>query len=121
MDNFYHGCPPKMSDQRHLSDFRSSTRRDEYIKYINDVTRDDQYRLFLQSNGAAIMDKEWQYNKMFNSCWANPCVHKYPTRINNELATQERMLYDSIKDTKTMQPLAPYRVCDQFKDYRMTN
>lgn len=121
MDNFYHACPAKMSDQRHLSDFRSSTRRNEYIKYINDVTRDDQYRLFLQSNGAAIADREWQYNRMFNSCWENPCVHKYPTRINNELAAQERILYDSEKNKATMQQLAPMRVCDKFQDYRMTN
>jgi hypothetical protein len=110
-----------MSDQRHLADFRSSTRRNEYIKYINDIYRDDQYRLFLQSNGANILDREWQANKMFNSCWENPCVHKYPTRINNEIATQEKVLYDSIHNKKTNEPLAPYRVCDNFKDYRMTN
>lgn len=120
MDNFYHGCPPKMSDQRHLSDFRSSTRRNEYIKFINDIYRDDQYRLFLQSNGSEIMNKEWQFNKQFNSCWDNDCVHKYPTRTTNEQAAQELMLYNSIHNASTNVPLAPLRKCGKFVDYRMT-
>jgi len=121
MDNFYSGCPPKMSDQRHLSDFRSSTRRDEYIKYINDIYRDDQYRLFLQSNGAEIMNKEWQFNKQFNSCWDNDCVHKYPTRINNEQAAQEMLIYNSIHNPNTHVPLSPLRKCNKFIDYRLTS
>lgn len=120
MDNFYQSCPVKMSDQRHLSDYRSSTRRNEYIRYINDITRDDQYRLFLQLNGSEIANNEWKYNKMFNSCWQNSCVHKYPTRINNEIAAQEKVLYDSINNKRTNAQLAPMRVCEQFQDYRMT-
>lgn len=118
-DNFYNSCPAKMSDQRFLTDHRSSTRRNEYIKYINDVYRDDQYRLFLQLNGAEILDKEWQYNKQFNSCWENPCVHKYPTRINNEQAAQELMLYNSLSNKNTNVPLAPLRKCEHFNDYRL--
>lgn len=121
MDNFYHGCPPKMSDQRHLADFRSDTRRNEYIKYINNIYRDDQYRLFLQNNGSEILDKEWQYNKEFNSCWEGPCVHKYPTRITNEQASQEKMLYDSIHNRGTHEALRPFKECESFRDYRLTN
>jgi hypothetical protein len=79
-DNFFRGCPAVMSDGRFLSDHLASTRRDEYIKYINDITRDDQYRLFLQTNGGEIIFRERLYNLMNNKCNANVCIHKYPTR-----------------------------------------
>lgn len=120
MDNYYQNCPPKMEDQgRHLSDFRTSTRRDEYIKYINDITRDDQYRLFLQLNGKRIMDNEWHYNKQFNRCWDNDCVHKYPLRTSNMQFAEEMNIYNSIYDMNTNQMYAKARSCPVKKDYRM--
>ena len=121
MDNFFHNCPPKMSDQgRHLSDFQSSTRRDEYIKYVNDITRDDQYRLFLQSNGKEIMDREWAYHNKNNRCWDNVCIHNYPTRSLPRHMWQERQAYDSIYDMNTHQKMAPLRQCIKRTDFRMT-
>ena len=79
MDNYFQSCLPMMEDQgRQLGDFKTATRRNEYIKYINDIWRDDQYRLFLQLNGKQIMDREWNYHKENNSCWVNECVHNYP-------------------------------------------
>lgn len=97
MDNFFHNCPPMMEDGgRHLTDYQTDTRRNEYIKYINDIWRDDQYRLFLQLNGKKILDREWEYHKKHNSCWVNDLIHIYPTRQSPMSFMQERQAYDSI-------------------------
>lgn len=120
MDNYFQSCPPMMNDQgRHLTDFRSETSRNEYIKYINDIWRDDQYRLFLQLNGKEIMDNEWKFNKKRNSCWVNDCIHKYPTRANPRHFAQEREAYDSIFNIATNKQMAPMRECHVYKDYRL--
>jgi len=120
MDNYFQNCPPMMEDQgRHLGDYKSATRRNEYIKYINDIWRDDQYRLFLQLNGKEILDREWEYNKKRNSCWVNDCVHNYPTRANPRHFNQEREVYDSISNLRTNRQLAPMRECKQYKDFRL--
>jgi hypothetical protein len=121
MDNFFQQCPPKMSDQgRHLTDFQSSTRRDEYVKYVNDIHRDDQYRLFLQTNGKQIMDREWTYHNTYNRCWVNDCVHNYPTRCLPNQYWQERQAADSVFNPNTREKLAPLRRCVKHPDYRMT-
>jgi hypothetical protein len=120
MDNFFHSCPPKMEDQgRHLGDFKTATRRNEYIKYINDIHRDDQYRLFLQSNGTELLDNMWKYQKKYNKCFVNDCIHHYPTRTNPRQFVQEREAYDSIFNLKTNKPLAPMRQCNKYEDYRL--
>ena len=122
MDNFFQNCPPKMEDGgRHLGDFQSSTRRNEYIKYINDIWRDDQYRLFLQLNGKEIMDREWEYHRKNNSCWAGDCIHHYPTRQNPRQFYQEREAYDSVANLKTNKQYAPLRQCVRMKDYRLNH
>ncbi len=120
MDNFFNNCPAKMEDQgRHLSDFQSSTRRDEYIKYVNDVVRDDQYRLFLQLNGKEIMDREWAYNNKYNKCWVNDCVHNYPTRSSNKNFLEERLAHDSIFNAATNVQFANLRKCAKHDGFRM--
>lgn len=120
MDNYFQNCPPMMEDQgRHLADFKSATRRNEYIKYINDVWRDDQYRLFLQKNGRKFLDRDFAYNKKYNSCWENECVHNYPTRQTTRQFVQERQAYDSIYDLKTREKLANMRKCIKYDDFRL--
>jgi len=109
-----------MEDQgRHLSDFKSATRRDEYIKYVNDIWRDDQYRLFLQLNGQELLDREWAYYRKYQSCWVNDCVHNYPTRGNPRQFAQEREAYDSIYNLKTNKQMAPMRQCQKYQDFRL--
>lgn len=120
MDNYFKNCPPMMEDQgRHLGDYKTATRRNEYIKYINDIVRDDQYRLFLQKNGKEILDREWSWQRKNNSCWENDCVHNYPTRSLPRHMWQEREAYDSITNPKTHQALAPLRKCESWADYRL--
>lgn len=121
MDNFFQNCPAKMEDGgRFLSDYQSETRRNEYIKYINDIWRDDQYRLFLQLNGNEMMNKEWMYLKKYNDCWVNDCIHNYPTRSLPRHYWQEMQAYNSIFDTHTNKVFEPLRRCEKFKDYRLS-
>jgi len=121
MDNYFLNCPPMMSDGRQPgTDYKMATRRNEYIKYINDVWRDDQYRLFLQLNGKEILDKEWDYLRGNYSCWMNDCVHKYPTRTTPRHMWEEREIYDSIyKLNGTNRKYAPLRTCYSYKDFRL--
>jgi len=119
MDNFFPNCPAMMSG-RDLGDYKSETRRNEYIKYINDIWRDDQYRLFLQMNGKEVMDREWQYYRKNQSCWVSDCVHNYPTRMLPRHFVQERQAYDSINNPSTNKKLEHMRQCKQYNDFRMT-
>jgi len=120
MDNFFQNCPPMMEDGgRHLTDFKTATRRNEYIKYINDVWRDDQYRLFLQLNGKEILDREWTYHNKHNRCWTNDCIHNYPTRQSPRHFAQERQAYDSIFNLDTNKQMAPMRQCKKMDDFRL--
>lgn len=50
MDNIFKSCPPKMEDGRFLTDYRTDSARNQYIKSINGLVRDDDYRIFLQQN-----------------------------------------------------------------------
>jgi hypothetical protein len=121
MDNFFRGCPPMMNDRgRNTCDFKTPTRREEYIKYINNIVRDDDYRLFLQQNGNEFMDKEWQYYKTNNSCYVNDCVHKYPTRQSPLDLARERQLYDSRHNANNA-TFASERKCKAYADYRLSD
>lgn len=121
MDNYFQNCPAVMNDSGRLfGDFKTATRRNEYIKYINDIYRDDQYRYFLQNNAQLIMDREWEWNKKNAQCWTNDCIHNYPLRNNPRHFLQEREAYDSIFNLRTNAKLAPMRQCKlNRKDYRL--
>ena len=120
MDNYFQNCPPRMADQgRHLGDFKTATRRNELIKYYNNLWRDDQYRLFLQKNAKIILDREWNYHRKRNSCWNNDCIHNYPYRVTPRQLWQEMEAYNSIGDVDTNKKLAHMRQCSQYVDYRM--
>lgn len=122
MDNFFLNCPPKMQDQgRQLADFRSPTVVNEYIKYVNDIVRDDQYRLFLQMNGKEIMDREWAYFNKNSKCWDNFCVHNYPTRGNNQQYIVERQAYDSIFKPNPNQMDLALMKCRKYPDFRLAS
>lgn len=115
MDNFYHDCPPMMSDGRNFTDYRTATRREEYVKMQNNIVRDDQYRLFLQQNANVIADNEWNYYRTHRSCWKNECVHVYPTRVYPAWMISERENYDSLFTTPRTQTFP----CKTRPDYRL--
>lgn len=115
MDNYFRGCPANVGN-RNLSDYKTTTRREEYIKYINGIVRDDEYRLFLQQNGKEFMDREFNWYKQTQSCYVNNCVHNYPTRQSPlDLATEKR-LYDS-----RLQSNIKNNGCTFYKDYKLSD
>jgi hypothetical protein len=116
MDNFFKNCPPKMNDSRHLTDYRTATRREEYIKYVNNVVRNDDHRLFLQQNADRFMNDEWTYLKKTASCWENECVHNYPTRVYPPWFVEERVRYDSLQNPNRK---TTYK-CQEKEDYRVS-
>ena len=117
-DNYFHHCPAKTIG-RDLGDYKTATRRNEYIKYVNGLVRDDQFRLFLQKNGNPILDREWKFYRKTQSCSPVNCVHNYPSRVGLRHMGQEMMAYDSIYNPITNKALAPMRRCIHYKDYRM--
>ena len=117
MDNFFQTCPPKMEDGRHLTDYRTAVRREEYIKYVNNIVRNDDQRLFYQQNGKQIMNEEWDYFKKTASCSTNECIHNYPTRVYPPWFVEERIRYDELQNNcnRTQKYICPNGI-----DYRLT-
>ena len=117
MDNYWKNCPPKMDDGRFTTNYKTATCINEYIKYVNGITRDDDYRLFLQLNATKMMDSEWIYFKQNDSCWNNACVHKYPLRMDPRNFSQERQNANLLFKTNELPDTLK---CQKFSDYRMT-
>lgn len=122
MDPFFESCPAKMSDGRLFNDFKTATRRNEEIKYINDIRRDDKYRIMLQQNGATFMKRTEDYNKEKKSCIPTTCVHTYPTRVSTASFAEEIRRYNRrsmLNNQKNcnLQDLA----CPKFDNYKMTD
>ncbi len=121
MDNFYNECPPKMEDARFLTDYRSSNTREQYIRSINGVVRTDESRSFLMDNAEKIMDAEWQYLSLANSCKATTCVHTVPLRAPLGAASKELQLYNAVQTNQLKKGDPGYPYCKQYSDYRMTD
>lgn len=117
MDNFFKNCPAKMEDGRHITDYRTATRREETNKYLNNLIRNDDYRLFLQKNANTIIQNEWTNLKQSASCRVNECIHNYPTRVSSSMYCEEKAKYDNLQNPKR-KVVYP---CESFKDYRLTN
>ena len=84
---------------------------------MNGITRDDDYRLFLQINAEKLMDSEWLYLRKNDSCWNNACVHNYPLRMDPRLFSQERENANLLFKSKE---LPDNLKCARFSDYRMS-
>lgn len=119
MDNHFKGCPPRMDDGRFLQDFRTADRREQYIKHMNGIVRDDDQRMFYQQNGELIMDKEWNILKNTQSCFTNVCIHNYPTRTSPGSNYEELKLYNAVRRNKIDKSHPKYPKCDYMPDYRM--
>ena len=115
MDNFYKNCPPKMDDGRFITNYKTSSSYNEYIKYMNGITRDDDYRLFLQINATKLMDSEWMELRKNDSCWNNACIHKYPLRMDPRQFVQERENNNMLFSNKE---LPDSFKCTRYADYR---
>lgn len=116
MDNYYKNCPPKMDDGRFTTNYKSSSSYNEYVKYMNGITRDDDYRLFLQINADKLMDSEWLYFRKNDSCWNNACVHKYNLRMDPRDFVKEREQANMLFQKRE---LPESFACNKYADYRM--
>ena len=111
-DNYYQQCPAVMSYSA-LTDYRMPSVREEYIRNINNIVSDHEYRYFLQSNASRILDAEWNLlNKSYN-CQPNPCIHTSPTRQPEGDKYIEMKRYNDTRAGK----INPQ--CKKLEDYRM--
>lgn len=78
MDNrFYkYGCPPLMSDGRFLTSYVDSDVLNQYIRHVNKLKSANDFRIFLQKNGDAIINRERAFLIKKNTC----SVHGMCTR-----------------------------------------
>ena len=67
----FSNCPARMDDARHFCDYRSSDFVNDLIKADNNISNSLQYRMFLQQNGNALMDRNRQIACKLNCC--GPC------------------------------------------------
>ena len=59
-DNRYwsNGCPPLMSDGRFITNHVRYNVFDQFIRNMNEISNNHDYRHFLQNNGDTILNKE---------------------------------------------------------------
>lgn len=115
MDNYYPNCPPKMDDGRFLTDYRTASTRNEAIKESLGIVRNDDYRVYLQANGVAMVDRIWHEERLNDSCINNACAHQYPLRQNPKDFTIERV-QSGLLLTATTLPAS--MTCKKYDDYR---
>ena len=105
-----------MDDGRFTTNYKTASCYNEYIKYENGITRDDDYRLFLQLNADKIMDNQWLKLRKNDSCWNNACVHKYPLRMDPRDFTKEIENANLLFRSKA---IPDNLKCTSYADYRM--
>ena len=74
-NNKHFGCPPRMSDGRHFTDYRPNCHINNIIRTGNNVMNSFQYRTFLTRNAGELMDLNRGYACMKNCC--GPCKEPF--------------------------------------------
>ena len=90
-DNKYVQCPPRMADGRHFTDYRSSYYINDLIRADNNISNSLQYRLFLQQNGNALMDRQRQISCELNCC--SPCPTSGKESFNDTTMLPEQYMF----------------------------
>ena len=91
-DNKNLQCPARMSDGgRAFCDFRSSTYVDDLIRADNNISNSLHYRVFLQNNANALMDRHRQVACMANCC--GPCPTTGKESFNNTTMLPEQYMF----------------------------
>jgi hypothetical protein len=115
-DNFYQECPAVMN-YASFTDYRDSHRREQYIRTINNIKTDYEYKDFLQGNANKIMTSEWAYLKTGFSCQPNLCIFTAntsppPGSFSSELKTYNDSRMKNADNSKL--------VCKPLLDYRLS-
>jgi len=105
------GCPAMLSDARIFTEYVNSKRVDEYIKNLNGIVRDDDFRMMLQKSGKRMLDNEWKYYRTNDSCDPKFCVHNYSSRVSPTTFPVEMNDYNNRYSGKS--------ICENFSDYRL--
>lgn len=114
-DNYYKECPAVMAYSQ-ITDYRQATDRENNIRNINNIVSDHEYRFFLQSNAANIMNTEWNILNSSYGCQSNVCIHNSSTRQTEKDQYDEIKLYNETRSGK----VDPSTVqCKKMSDYRM--
>lgn len=98
-DNFFKECPAVM-EYSSMTDYRTSQRRDQYIKRLNNITNDYDYKDFLQQNATKILDAEWQFTKMNHGCFPNQCIFNAETSPPPGTFNKELKKYNDVRVNK---------------------
>jgi len=98
-DNFFTDCPAVM-EYSAMTDYRTSQRRDQYIKRLNNISNDYSYKDFLQQNASKILDAEWQFNKINYGCFPNQCIFDASTSPSPGTFNSELKKYNDVRVNK---------------------
>ena len=61
-------CPAKMNDGRLFTNYLPNSTLNSYVKKVNNITSENDYRQFLQKNGSKIMDNERTFMSLNKKC-----------------------------------------------------
>lgn len=87
-DNKHFGCPPRMADGRHFTDYRPHCYVDNMLIAENSINNSFNYRNFLQQNATQLMQMNRQYTCTKNCC--TPCTEGNGTM----LPEADKFVYD---------------------------
>lgn len=76
-NNKYFGCPPRMADGRHFTDYRGSCFVNNSIRVNNEVFNSYQYRMFMEHNAQKMMVENRTSACKKNCC--GPCKEPFET------------------------------------------
>lgn len=93
-DNKHLQCPARMSDGRSMTDYRPSNYIDDLVRADNNISNSLQYRVFLQQNANALMDKHRQVACQQNCCGPCPITTKEPFESGTMLPEQYMFVSD---------------------------
>ena len=85
-DNKHLQCPPRMADGRHFTDYRSSYYINDLIRADNNISNSLQYRVFLQQNADALMNRQREIACNLNCC--GPCPSGTKETFENDGTTK---------------------------------
>ena len=112
-DNFFKECPAVM-DYSSFTDYRTAHRREQYIRQINGVTNDYDYKNLLQKNASKIMKAENDFFRVNYGCSVNPCIHTSPTSPAPGDFNKEMQRYNNVRVTGNTASAK----CTPMEDYR---
>lgn len=115
-DNFYLECPAVMNYSS-FTDYRNQHQREQYIRTVNNIKTDYEYKDFFQQKANKIMTAEWTYLKNNFTCQPNLCVFNAPTSptpgsFSAELKTYNDSRMKNADNSKLM--------CKSLQDYRLS-